>query len=1101
MAAVLFTDMVGSTELLSRLGEVVFDDLRRAHFTLLRNAISETGGEDLKTLGDGILAVFGSATDALDCAMAMQQAVDRRSRSGPAPVAVRAGLAVGDVSFEEGDVFGTPVVEAARLVSAARGGQILATAVVRAVAGGRSGARFSDLGKLALKGLPEPVAICDVAWEPLPTAPAPLPTLLTEVGRIFVARHRELDRLGELLSEAAAGDLRVALIAGEPGVGKTRLAAELAGRAHAEGALVVAGRCDEDMGVPYQPFVEALRHFTDHTPDGDLSDRLGCHRSELLRLVPELTERLPELPAPLRSDPDTERFRLFDAVADWLTVVSQDRPSLLVLDDLQWAAKPTLLLLRHVIRSSRRMRLLIIGTYRDTELGETHPLVELRADLRPQAGVERFTLSGLDRAGVAALMEQSAGHDLDEDDLALARAIWAETEGNPFFVREVLRHLADVGAVENREGRWATRLPLNEIGIPEGVREVVGRRLSRLSKEANRALRIAAVVGPEFELPVIQVAGCLDEEELLSSLEEAIHARLVMEVPGLTSRHRFAHVLVRDTLYRELSSARRLSLHRQVAEAIETVHANRLDDLLPALAHHYSAAAGSGSSAKAMDYARRAGDQAMAQLAFETAAAQYEQALRCLDSATGTPADGDVRCAVLLRLGEAQVRCGDARARATYLSAADLARAREDAESLTRAAFGIADIPEWTGRVNWTNVHLLEEVIDALGEQPTALRAVALGRLASMLYYAPSSFERREALSAEAVSIARRLGDPLALAACLHTRNSALWTAGGALQRLAAGREIALLAEAGGDLELALSGHAWCQTALLELGDMAAFDTELDAYDKIAECLGQARYRWYAHSRRAMRALLTGDLDTGERLAREALALGGECANPDAMDVFLSQMWVVCQERPNAEARELFAVQARLRQEQLGADNVVTLAYRAGIAALQEPSNQESRTEIATCLASLTANGLQFLHALVIAGVLAAPVARLGDRNGAMILYDLLLPLAGTNCQVTGSVVFLGAYDYHLGLLATALQRWEDAERHFGRAAAVHERLGARAYLARTWLEWARMLAARRRLEDGERIRELLLLTLARARELGLTNVERRAVALLDQLS
>ncbi len=347
MAAVLLTDLVGSTELLSRLGEDAFDGLRRAHFSALRERITRSGGDEVKTTGDGLLATFSSAADAVGCAVGMQQAVDVHSRTAGVRLAIRVGLSLGDVVFEDGDVFGTPLVEAARLVAVAEGGQILATATVRAVAGARSSAVFADLGSLELKGLPEPVAACEVAWAPLPVSSVPMPSLLTDIGRIYVGRDGEVERLARLWKEASAGERRLAFITGEPGVGKTRLAGELAKQVHVDGAAVLAGRCDEDLGVPYQPFVEALRHFVDHAPE--LSTCLGRYGGELARLVPELAERVPGLPAPLRSDPETERYRLFDAVAAWLAAASHEQPLLLVLDDPQWAAKPTLLLLRHVV--------------------------------------------------------------------------------------------------------------------------------------------------------------------------------------------------------------------------------------------------------------------------------------------------------------------------------------------------------------------------------------------------------------------------------------------------------------------------------------------------------------------------------------------------------------------------------------------------------------------------------------------------------------------------------------------------------------------------------------------------------------------------------
>jgi class 3 adenylate cyclase len=574
VAVVLFTDLVGSTELRGRLGEEPTDELRRRHDQALTQAVEANNGQVIKGLGDGIMATFAGASDAVAAAVVIQQAVDRLNRSGKAPVSlsVRVGLSAGDVTFEDADVHGTPVIEASRLCATAQGGEILASDLVVRLAGSGSDPAFMAVGPLELKGLDQAVPAVRVEWEPAAMSAVPMPTLLTDVGRIFVGRDAELERLQQLWKEAAAGERRVALVAGEPGVGKTRLAAELAIRVYDEGGIVLAGRCDEDLGVPYQPFVEALRHFVEHTPPSELKERLGRYGGDLVRLVPELSERVPDLSPPLQSDPETERYRLFDAVAVWVAAASTDAPLLLVFDDLQWAAKPTVLLLRHVVRSAQTDRVLLVGTYRDTEFDHDHPLLQVFADLRRQQGVERLSLVGLDSAGVAAFMEQAAGHRLGDEDVLLARAIHDETEGNPFFVREVLRHLSETGALERQEGRLVSRLPIEEIGIPEGVRDVVSRRLSRLSAEANRALRVAAVVGTDFEMALVGAATPdLDEDELLSAMEEATGARVVLEAPGRAARYRFAHALVRDTLYAGLSSGRRVTLHRRVAEAIESL--------------------------------------------------------------------------------------------------------------------------------------------------------------------------------------------------------------------------------------------------------------------------------------------------------------------------------------------------------------------------------------------------------------------------------------------------------------------------------------------------------------------------------------------------
>jgi class 3 adenylate cyclase/tetratricopeptide (TPR) repeat protein len=1091
-ATVLFTDLVGSTDLLSRLGEAAFDELRREHFASLREAVVSHGGEEVKTLGDGILAVFGSAADAVACAVAVQQAVECRSRQGPAALAVRIGLALGDVSFEEDDVFGGPVVEASRLVAIAEAGQILATSLVPMVAGGRSEASFSDLGPRELKGLPKPVAVCEVSWEPLPAAKVPLPTLLTDVGRIFVGRDDELQRLEQLWKEAAAGDRRVALLAGEPGVGKTRLAAELARSVHDQAAAVLVGRCDEDLGVPFQPFVEALRHLTDHVEDDELAPRLGRYAGELERLLPGLRERLSDAPPLLQSDPETERYRLFDAVTGWLAATSGHDPVLLVLDDLQWAARPTLLLLRHVVRSPEPMRLLIVGTYRDTELHHDHPLVELLADLRRETGIERLSLSGFDQAAVAGYMAEVAGHEMDPDGVALARAIHAETEGNPFFVREILRHLRETGAIVQRDGRWITSIAVEDVGIPEGVREVVGRRVSRLSGDANRVLRVAAVVGTEFELGVVKQAGDVDDEVLFSAVEEAIAARLVVETAGPAPRHRFTHALVRETLYDQLSAARRVALHRRVAEVIEELHAGALDDQLPALAHHWARAAAPAAEVnRAVDYAHRAGDRALAQLAHDEAATYYRQALELFDAAHAA-VDGTTRMDLLLALGEAQRLAGQPAHRETLLEAARLARQRHDAERLARAALANrrGALFSSMATVDTERVAVLEAAIETLGAVDSPTRARLLATLAGELLYAGDR-KRRLALADEALALARKLDDTAALADVLANRHFTISEPDTLDERLAFTAELLGLTEHLAD-PVTRAQALWVRYgATVEAGDFIEADRCLDEFERVVDELGHAFLRFFALFCRGSRVLVTGRIDEAERLAAATLAHGQISGQPDAPVLFSAQQFDV-----RFEQGRLGEIEDRLRE-------VVQRVplYSLGRARLALLHCELDRPEQARAVLEDAATG-DFDQLprdwtwMAVASLWAAVCAYLGDAARAAVLYDLLQPYRKR--LATSAVRPNPSVSHYLGMLATTLGRFEDAEAHFATAADTHEAIGAPTWLARTRLEWARLLLTRRQAGDVDRARLLLGQTLETARGLGLANVERRAVQLLS---
>ena len=1090
-ATVLFTDLVCSTELLARLGETRFDALRRAHFGALRNAIVHNGGEEVKTTGDGLLATFSSASDAIGCAVAMQQAVTVHSRTVGIPLAIRVGLSLGDVSFEDGDVFGTPVVEAARLVAAASGGQVLASALVRLVAGTRCAAPFTDLGLLELKGLPAPVAACEVGWQPFPTPSVPMPALLSRPGRIFVGRERAMEQLERFWAEGTAGELRAVLVAGEPGVGKTRLATELAARVHDQGATVLAGRCDEDLGVPYQPFVEALRHVLGHTPADDLSRRLGRYAGELQRLVPEITDRLSGLPPPLRSDPETERFRLFDAVASWLAAASAEEPILLVLDDLQWAAKPTLLLLRHVLQSSEPMRLLTVVTYRDTELGRTHPLSELLADLRRQTRVERISLSGLDAAAVAAFLEQAAGHELGLEKDELAAAIHLETEGNAFFVREVVRHLIETGGLRQDDGRWVTGRPVEELGIPEGVRDVVGRRLTRLSETANRALAVAAVVGQEFELAVLERAGKLDEDALVSALDEALVARLVAEVPGTSPRYSFAHALVRATLYEELTGARRVILHRRVAEAIETVHAGRLDDYLPALAHHYArASAPREETGKAVTYATRAGDRALAQLAHDEAASYYRQALDLLAIAEG-PQDEGQRLELLVALGDAQRRGGNPAYRRTLLDAAELAGNRGDSDALARAALANSPVLllRGVGQVDPERIAVIERALEAVGTRDTPTRARLLASLGLELLWAGER-ERRVALSGEALAIARRLGDPAVLADVLLARFYTISGPTTLAERHAETAELLAVAEQLDDRVLRSRGLVPRFRAAMEIGDIEEAQQCLGANERLAADLGLPALRWVVTLHQAGLALLTGRIEAAEAGVSQIRDLGRAAGEPDARGQSMVLLFQIRFEQGRlAEVEEAFVEAAR---------EFPIPALRGLLAVLY--CELDRPREARLVFDKLADSGFSFPSDVIwLRGMTecAAACAHLGDAARATVLYDLLAPYPDQFATALYGGVVSGSVAHYLGILTTVLGRFDEGEAYFAKAAAAHERIGAPTWLARTRLEWARMLLSRARLGDVEMARDLVQQSLSTARQLGLPNVERRAVALL----
>jgi class 3 adenylate cyclase/tetratricopeptide (TPR) repeat protein len=644
----LFTDLERSTELLTRLGDDPAEELRRIHFALLRQAVAETGGCEVKSLGDGLMVSFSSPLAALRCAIGMQQAIaEHNANNSDERLELRIGLHAGEPFRTEDDFFGTSVVVARRLCDHAEGGQILASELLVGLVGSRGGFRFGPVSRLTLKGLPDPVPAMTVEWRfeaalqaPAPDEPVPavpMPRLLAGTSRIFVGRDAELARLRGLWSEVVVGNPRVVFIGGEPGVGKTRLAGEFSSRAHDEGATVLAGHCDESLGVPYQPFVEALRHFIEHTPRPGLPGRLGRHPEELSRLIPELAEQMPGMAPPVRADPETERYRLFEAVASWLGVAAQNQPVLFVLDDLQWAAKPTLLMLRHVVGAIESSAVLILATYRDVDLTRSHPLVELFADVHRQGLDERLHVAGLSPTEVAALLEARAGHELDDAGRALADAVAGETGGNAFFVVEVLRHLAETGRLVERDGRWTMEsVALADLDIPAGLRDVIDRRLNLLSEEANLALVNAAVLGGKYDFEVLARMTGLERQMAIDAVEEAVRARLLTEVPDRpVPTYAFAHDLVRERLLDELSRPRAELLHLAAAEAIEATATATSTAAM--LAMHYRSAGALAPPDKSIEATLAAGQEAARALAWEEVAAHWETALAVMEATGAAP--------------------------------------------------------------------------------------------------------------------------------------------------------------------------------------------------------------------------------------------------------------------------------------------------------------------------------------------------------------------------------------------------------------------------------------------------------------------------------
>ncbi len=467
------------------------------------------------------------------------------------PLGLRVGVHTGDAVPADGDYFGTPVNAAKRLCDRASGGQILTSRLVCDLVGSGAGHRFRDLGELTLKGLLDPVASCEVVWEPVSTRPGPLPRFVTaRQASPFVGRGDELTALSEEFERTRAGECRLILVEGEPGIGKTRLAAEFCADVHSRGAQILLGSCTDETLVPYQPFMEAISRYVADCRLEELRLDLGDTGGELRRLAPELAERLPDLPEPVRGDPAGERHRLYGAVARLLVNVAACAPLVLAIEDLHRADRATLALLAHVVRAVRDAPVLILGTYRGTEVDRAEALAATLADLQRDQLFERLSLAGLDEPHVADLVDVIAGIGAPPQ---LARDLHDRTDGNPFFIEEVLRHLQETGALRTDPGLGTTVVTLAQHTIPTGVKDVIGQRLAQLGPEAVKVLTLGSVIGREFELGLLGAVGVNAEDHVLEILEQAVRAGLIAEVPETVGRFAYAHALIRETLYDDLT--------------------------------------------------------------------------------------------------------------------------------------------------------------------------------------------------------------------------------------------------------------------------------------------------------------------------------------------------------------------------------------------------------------------------------------------------------------------------------------------------------------------------------------------------------------------
>jgi hypothetical protein len=908
-----------------------------------------------------------------------------------------------------------------------------------------------------------------------------------DASRPFIGRQHELTLLRAALEHVRGGRGRLMLLTGEAGAGKTRLAEEFVSEARQCGAQVAWGRCREGVGVrAFYPWSQILRSCVRGLTTDDLRRLVNDAGPMFAAVVPAIRDRLADLPAAPAIESAEARFRLFDGIARFLEGVAEGAPLVVVLDDLHEADRSSLRLLEFLVQDLRHMRVLIVATYREVGVGSDDPLAETFAEVVRDPGSEWVEVRRFGDAEVAELIQAHTGRPAPAE---LAAAVCRQTEGSPLFVVEFVRVL-------QAEGRLARSEPAAEWeGIPREVRAVIRRRIGRLSSGCREILKITALA--KRALPAEVLIEALRDgappaaaDEGGAGLREAVVAGILTEGADVPRRYRFAHALIRDTVGEDISGDEGANLHRRLASVLERGPVS--DDALAELAHHWFEATAAPDVAqrlvdKAADYARRAAEQAVSMLAYEDAARLYRLALAALDR-LDVP-DRPQRAALELALGEALRCAGDVpAAREVFMQAAGEARAMGAAELFARAAIGVAGRYGEVGRADDRLCALLGEALAGLPATDSEVRARVMARLAVELTYSREA-GRAEELCASALAAALRLRSPAVLTDAFNA-GQVVDAQRDPHERLALASEIVRVAERAGDRKSAVEVTGWRVDYLLELGDMRALDAEIARHARLAESLHEPQYNWLSGMFRAMRALHDGDFAAAETLAAEALAHGQRAHDRNAAQAYAAQLFFI--RRGQGRLEEL-----RLPLEGLATQYPAMPAWRIGLALLCVESDLLETAR--GMFEHLAATGFVAVPRdrgwLTSLGMLAEVAAALEDGPRAGTLYGLLLPYAERNISVTGAAVSVGPVARCLGLLAMAMHRVADAERHLEAALAMSVRWRAQPVVARVQCELAELLLRRDQAGDRSRAEELLQASQAAAQQLGMTKLAERVRA------
>jgi len=864
----------------------------------------------------------------------------------------------------------------------------------------------------------------------LPVDPSAEPPLSDEESD-FVGRHSALKRLEQAFEEALSGRGRIALLVGEPGIGKTRTVERQLEHV-ADRASAYVGRCFEGEGAPaYWPFVQILRSLIEETDDKQLAETLRAGAADLLPLVPELAERLPKISVSEPLEGEQARFRLFDSLASFLRRSARLRPLVLILEDLHWADRDSLLLTSFLAGALRESAVFIIGTYRDLDVRREHPLGALLRDLARAPHCERIMLRGLEADQVVELLRRTAGREIES---RVSTAIVEMTGGNPLFVRELALLLADGGAFDVDKYH---ELPLE---LPQGIRDAVGLRLESLSPACNRLLRHAAVIGRNFNSRVLAEVSGESYEAQLELLGEALAIGILTE-HSTAGTYAFSHALVRQTLYDELRLPQRVLAHRDTATALERIYGDQAAEHLAELAFHLFESAVGGDPLRSVEVSVRAAELAHRQCAYDESVRHFERALEALDLAD--QADSSRRCELLLAEAEARWAAGQRDlSHQQFRCAADIARELDRPELLARAAVGMRSYGDNTGP-DADTVRLLEEALEAVDHHFPIWRARILSRLTFCEPHC-RAMDNRQRLSEEAAALTADSADPAALFDVFVGRYWATLGPDALDQRVAVGREATEAGQRLNDPRLILLGHDTLVGAHLVLGEFDAVGRHVEAFDDVARALRQPFFEFHGLMLKIVYAMNCGRFDEAEACLDRAADRGdGSVRDSEALSAGI-RFWLRDMRgelTDPAEAEDILRVVGSRLSSSTGVEHILKASIVEVCLAVGRPD--EARRQ----LHELVDDGIdQFSrneHWLVTLSLASSAAIALSEATIAERLFRLLLPYESLMFVHDHLHISRGSVASSLGALAGIGGRHDEAVDRLRAAIDREEAMGA----------------------------------------------------------